>query len=159
MDVQELIKHEYKAIFGLEINYGLDHGSYKLLTKSCNRNKINQNSIELYQAEQKLKASVNYPYLSSDNYSTNLIGSYLPDMSNGYLFKTMKKDLLVKSKSNKKSDKYKSNILEKYKLLMLQAVEDENKEKIMVLYYAAKLLDKKFIIPEKVFKFIIQEES
>lgn len=156
MNLQELIEQEYKSIFSLDIDFNnSDETSYKKQTISCGKNNVHQNSIEMYQAEQKLHVSFNYPFISNDDVLNYPSTSYAPDMSQTNIFKNLKKTLFAKKSSNTKNDKYICEVVEKYKLLLLKAIESNEYKKAQIIYSSIKVLDNDFILPEKALKYFI----
>lgn len=156
MNVQELIEQEYKSIFSLDMDLNkTTEDSYRKQTISCSKSNVHQNSIEMYQAEQKLHVSFNYPFISNDDVLNYPSSSYSSDMNQSHIFRNIKKGLFAKKNNTNKSNKYKYEVIEKYKLLLLKATENEDYKKAFILYSSIKHLDKNFRLPEKTLKYFI----
>lgn len=162
MNINELIKEEYKTVFGVEESIEVHSpDSYKKMTRVCSKKKIIQNSIEMYQSEQKLQRTVNNPFITNDDYIRHPVDCHLPEMSNSHIFRNLKKENFskIKSLNHKKKDDYSEYIADKCCLLSLQAVEEDKINKALILYYSAKLLNNKINTPAKLFKILIQESK
>ncbi|MFN8579163.1 MAG: hypothetical protein U0354_20225 [Candidatus Sericytochromatia bacterium] len=159
MNLQELLENEYDSILNLDFDYTDSIESYKKQTDLCSKNKINQNSIELYQAHQKLHEILNTSYISlDDEEKDNYYKIYENHINQSYIFKNLK-NKLMNSISNIKSNKYINKVIEKYNLLLLKAIEEEDIKKVNILYYSIRALNRDFESSERLIQFFIKDKQ